>query len=167
MTVSNINLGLEWLAVMADFVGRTRELALFAGRTRAGALRSRWRAPRALPAPARGRRRVGKSRLVETFVERGGARPPCSFTATGAVPAAELLRLAEDAPALKPCPSGKLLVGPRAPARLGRGTPACWRRRFPTISPPLVVLDEVPYLMGRDDAFEGVLQRSWDRLFRA
>jgi len=27
-----------------------------------------------------------------------------------------------------------------------------------------VVLDEVPYLTGHDDAFEGVLQRSWDRL---
>ena len=35
---------------------------------------------------------------------------------------------------------------------------------LPDEQPSVVVIDEVPYLMDRVDAFEGVLQRAWDRL---
>jgi AAA+ ATPase superfamily predicted ATPase len=35
---------------------------------------------------------------------------------------------------------------------------------LPDDSPSVVVIDEVPYLMDRIDAFEGMLQRAWDRL---
>src|SRR5262249_22891251 len=34
---------------------------------------------------------------------------------------------------------------------------------LPDDQPSVVVIDEVPYLMDRVDAFEGVLQRAWDR----
>src|SRR5690606_7389739 len=34
---------------------------------------------------------------------------------------------------------------------------------LPTDRPSVVVIDEVPYLMGGVDAFEGILQRAWDR----
>ena len=33
----------------------------------------------------------------------------------------------------------------------------------PEPGPPVVVIDEVPYLMGRVEGFEGLLQRAWDR----
>lgn len=34
---------------------------------------------------------------------------------------------------------------------------------LPTEEPSIVVLDELPYSMDDDHAFEGVLQRYWDR----
>jgi AAA+ ATPase superfamily predicted ATPase len=145
---------------MADFVGRTRELALLRDeleRVRSGV--GGERPGRCLL--LRGRRRVGKSRLVETFVERAGA-PYLFFTATGAVPAAELLRLAEDAQR-STLPERELLAAAR-PADWGAAL-RLLAAALPDDQPSIVVLDEVPYLMGRDDAFEGVLQRSWDRLF--
>ncbi len=50
-------------------------------------------------------------------------------------------------------------------------TPDQWNAAFrllaeilPDDSPSVVVMDEVPYLMDRIDAFEGMLQRAWDRL---
>jgi AAA+ ATPase superfamily predicted ATPase len=147
-------------AWVADFVGRVRELALLRDefeRVRSGV--GGERPGRCLM--LRGRRRVGKSRLVETFVERVGV-PSLFFTATGAASDAELLRLAEDAER-STLPERELLADAR---------PADWAAAFrllaaalPDDQPSVVVLDEVPYLMGRDDAFEGVLQRSWDRLF--
>ncbi|HEU5429680.1 MAG TPA: DUF234 domain-containing protein [Actinocrinis sp.] len=145
---------------MADFVGRARELALLRDeleRVRSGV--GAERPGRCLL--LRGRRRVGKSRLVETFVERAGA-PYLFFTATGAASAAELLRLAEDAQR-STLPERELLAAAR-PADWGAAL-RLLAAALPDDQPSIVVLDEVPYLMGRDDAFEGVLQRSWDRLF--
>lgn len=145
---------------MADFVGRVRELGLLQEeleRVRSGVGGQRPGCCLLL----RGRRRVGKSRLVETFVERAGV-PSLFFTATGAGTDAELLRLAEDAQR-STLPERELLVD---------GRPADWgaalrllAAALPDDQPSIVVVDEVPYLMGREDAFEGVLQRSWDRLF--
>lgn len=50
-------------------------------------------------------------------------------------------------------------------------TPSQWNAAFrllaeilPDDTPSVVVIDEVPYLMERIDAFEGMLQRAWDRL---
>ncbi len=58
---------------------------------------------------------------------------------------------------------GKALFAEEAPAQ--------WNAAFrllaeilPDDSPSVVVIDEVPYLMERIDAFEGMLQRAWDRL---
>jgi AAA+ ATPase superfamily predicted ATPase len=144
---------------MAEFVGRERELALLGqefARVAAGV--GGERPGRCLM--LRGRRRVGKSRLVEKFVEQSGA-PALFFTATGALPAMELERFAEDAERSS-LPERELLT---------QGRPMDWAgalrllaAALPEDEPSIVVLDELPYLMGRDDAFEGVLQRSWDRL---
>ena len=144
---------------MADFVGRVRELALLRDaleRVRSGVGGER-------PGQClllRGRRRVGKSRLVETFVDRVGG-PALFFTATGAATEAELLRLAEDAQRSS-LPERDLLAQAR-PADWGAAL-RLLAAALPDDQPSIVVMDEVPYLMGRDDAFEGVLQRSWDRL---
>src|SRR6266568_3919703 len=100
---------------MTGFVGRRRELALLdamlaevrelAGSARPGRC-----------VIVRGRRRIGKSALVEEFIEQQQV-PSVFYT-----------------------------------AEIGFGG-----------GPSIVVLDELPYLMDPDGAFESVLQRSWDR----
>ncbi|MFM9449117.1 ATP-binding protein [Streptomyces acidiscabies] len=108
----------------------------------------------------RGRRRVGKSSLVEEFIRKSQA-PYLFFTAAGGSAEDEL---------------GELLDSVAASTLPERGlfseeAPQQWNAAFrllaeilPDDQPSVVVIDEVPYLMDRVDAFEGMLQRSWDRL---
>ena len=108
----------------------------------------------------RGRRRVGKSRLVEVFIEQAGI-PSFWFTATRGE-RTERLRsefVAELA--------GSEL--PHAPD-VGDETPATWATAFRRVAdavsddvPCVVVLDELPWLVEGDDAVEGALQTAWDR----
>ncbi|GAA2637528.1 ATP-binding protein [Streptomyces vastus] len=143
---------------VGDFVGRTRELDTLdreLGKVAAGLDRER-------PGRCvmlRGRRRVGKSRLVERFAERSGA-PFLFYAATGAAPRADLERLSQDAQS-----SNLPLAGLLASAR-----PESWDAAFDVLAAALpkdrasvVVMDEVPYLMDAEGAFEGTLQRAWDR----
>lgn len=143
---------------MAEFIGRTRELDLL-GRELARVAHGVGGERPGRCLLLRGRRRVGKSRLVETFADQADA-PFLFFTATGGDGRQELARLAADA-GRSSLPQGALLANAR---------PADWGSALEllTVALPddrasIVVIDEVPYLMGRDDAFEGVLQRSWDR----
>ncbi|NUK25235.1 ATP-binding protein [Streptomyces lunaelactis] len=147
---------------MADFVGRRSELATLdreldkvasgIGRERPGRC-----------VVLRGRRRVGKSRLVERFAERSGV-PFLFYAATGASLQMELERLAHDAQTSS-LPQAGLLSAAR---------PANWDAAFDVLAAALphdrasvVVLDEVPYLMDTAGAFEGMLQRAWDRVLEA
>lgn len=107
----------------------------------------------------RGRRRVGKSRLVERFAERSGV-PFLFHAATGASPEADLIRLTRDAQ-VSNLPLAHLMSAAR---------PHNWDAAFdvlaaalPADQPSVLVIDEVPYLMDEDRAFEGMLQRAWDR----
>lgn len=107
----------------------------------------------------RGRRRVGKSRLIETFVERSGV-PSLYFTASAGSVAAEIGRFRQDAQESS-LPARDLVTA---------SNPTDWAAALhvlaaalPTEEPSIVVLDELPYLMDDDHAFEGVLQRYWDR----
>ncbi|MFF4250846.1 ATP-binding protein [Streptomyces sp. NPDC001663] len=144
---------------MGDFVGRTRELETLdreLGKVASGVGGER-------PGRCvmlRGRRRVGKSRLVEQFAERSGA-PFLFYAAAGASPRADLERLGQDAQV-----SNLLSAGLLASAR-----PASWDAAFDVLAAALphdrasvVVMDEVPYLMDAEGAFEGTLQRAWDRV---
>ncbi|UED86299.1 ATP-binding protein [Streptomyces profundus] len=108
----------------------------------------------------RGRRRVGKSTLVEEFLARA-AVPHLFFTAAGGSAEDELAELV-DAVANSSLPDRSLFT---------EETPSQWNAAFrllaeilPDDAPSVVVIDEVPYLMERVDAFEGMLQRAWDRL---
>jgi hypothetical protein len=92
----------------------------------------------------RGRRRVGRSRLVERFAERSGA-PFLFYAATGVSPRNDLARLARDAQA-----STLPMAGLVAAAR-----PESWDAAFdvPAMALPadrasVLIIDEVPYLMG-------------------
>ncbi|WP_305786596.1 ATP-binding protein [Symbioplanes lichenis] len=107
----------------------------------------------------RGRRRIGKSSLVEALVDRADA-PAVFFTASGAPDAVEL-------PAFLDAVSGSTL-----PEReiFAEATPGNWSAALrqlagilPDDRPSIVVLDEVPYLVEQVEAFEGMLQRAWDR----
>lgn len=107
----------------------------------------------------RGRRRVGKSRLIEVFAERSDM-PFLYFTATGEGGEVELAHFAESA------------IDSSLPGRdlLAAAHPANWREALrlltaalPDDRPSIVVLDELPYLVDEAHRFEGVLQMSWDR----
>ncbi len=141
------------------FVGRTAELE------RLAALFGTVGDPaRDLPGVAvmlRGRRRVGKSRLVEVFCERSGA--PFVFfqadqgasAAAGQAAFAEAIRWSE-------LPGKDLFEE-------GTAWPT-WSAFFrqlaaalPADQPSIVVIDELPWLLESDEALEGALQTAWDR----
>ena len=144
---------------MVDFVGRRQELATLERELQKVAAGVGGERPGRC-VMLRGRRRVGKSRLVERFAERSGA-PFLFYAATGASPRIDLARLARDAQA-----STLQLAGLVAAAR-----PESWDAAFDVLAAALpadrasvLVIDEVPYLMDADGAFEGMLQRGWDRV---
>jgi uncharacterized protein len=111
----------------------------------------------------RGRRRVGKSRLIEVFSQKAHASgtPTFWFTCTeGESPAAEreqfVNELAESG--LAHCDE------------VGGDAPGTWHIAFRRLAdaladdrPSIVVIDELPWLTGQDRAAEGSLQTTWDR----
>jgi uncharacterized protein len=109
----------------------------------------------------RGRRRVGKSRLVEVFCERSGA-PFVFFQASqGASAAAGQAAFAEairwsGLPNRDLFPEGA--TWPTWSAFFRQLTAA-----LPDERPSIVVIDELPWLLESDDALEGELQTAWDR----
>ena len=143
---------------MVDFIGRARELELLS-RELASVNNATGRERPGRCLLLRGRRRVGKSRLVETFADRAGA-PFLYFTASGSDTTSQLARFAADAERSS-LPQARLLAGAR-PADWGAALELL-AATLPDDRASVVVFDEVPYLMGKDDEFEGTLQRSWDR----
>ncbi|MFI6580130.1 ATP-binding protein [Embleya sp. NPDC050493] len=144
---------------MLRFIGRKRELHTL--RNTLDEVRSAVGAAR--PGQCvlmRGRRRVGKSTLVEEFL-RQAAVPYLFFTAGGGSAEDELAELL-DAMNQSTLPDHSVFA---------EEAPTQWNAAFrllaeilPDDTPSVVVIDEVPYLMERVDAFEGMLQRAWDRL---
>jgi AAA+ ATPase superfamily predicted ATPase len=142
-----------------NFVGRARELKLLTDLAATVSSTSRTGRPgKALL--IRGRRRVGKSRLIEEFVERSEL-PHVYFTAVGGSRVQDLasftLALAES-------------TLPQAGLASGFASPQTWDAAFgllaqalPTDAPSVVVLDEMPYLVREDPTFEGSLQKAFDR----
>jgi hypothetical protein len=108
----------------------------------------------------RGRRRVGKSRLVQVFCERSGV-PSVYFQAShGAHPAAE--RAAFAAAVLDSDLPGRDLFA------AGTVLPT-WMSFFRQLAAALpgetrsiVVIDELPWLLEADPTLEGTLQTAWD-----
>ncbi|MFJ7075379.1 ATP-binding protein [Streptomyces sp. NPDC098781] len=140
----------------ASFVGRRTELALLRKRL------DRVTADSAGTAVAmRGRRQVGKSRLVQEFCDRAG-RPYVFFTATkGASPVEGI------ADFMAELRESSL---PTDPELVPRTAPTNWPDAFRALAallpdtPSIVVLDELPWLSEQDPVFDGALQTAWDRL---
>lgn len=107
----------------------------------------------------RGRRQIGKSRLVEEFIRRSQARA-VFYTASRQSSAAELRSFGEqlaasasDGPAIT---AGSLGSWEAALAVLA-GDAAAERQ------PLVVVIDELPFLIESEPAIEAILQKQWDR----
>lgn len=109
----------------------------------------------------RGRRRVGKSTLVEEFLLGAGIPHVFFACSRGGAPEEELAAFLSELEQSDLPAAGELSEGLRpdswaAAFRLVAGT-------APDDEPIAVVLDEFPWLTERDPAIEGVLQTAWDR----
>lgn len=106
----------------------------------------------------RGRRRVGKSRLVEEFVVRTGL--PYVYYAASGRPVREELRGFADDVASSSLPDAALFRDVEL---------SSWEGALRLLASALpeggsvVVLDELPYLAAADTGFEGALQKMFDR----
>nr|WSZ97475.1 AAA family ATPase [Streptomyces sp. NBC_00857] len=144
---------------MNGFVGRRRELGLLEDLLRP--VRTGGRGGR--PGRAvliRGRRRVGKSRLVEEFLERSGL-PHVFFTAVGGSKEEDLAGFTTEL-AASPLPDAARVTDFAAP-RSWDAALSMLAASLPTDTPSVVVLDEMPYLVREDPSFEGSLQKAFDR----
>lgn len=139
---------------MATFVGRDSEMAALQAeldRTRrTGGGRFVW---------MRGRRRVGKSRLVQEFCDRSQARY-CFYQAPRRPHAEALADFVETAAhstlaAAETFESVTYDSWPAALRAAARGATAS--------DPAVVVIDELPYLTELDPGFAADLQKAWDR----
>lgn len=110
----------------------------------------------------RGRRQVGKSTVVERFVE--SANTPYVFvTGVYSAPLSRQLDYATTAitESNRPLPDAELLT---------QSTATSWRDWLGRLAiagrhgPVIAVLDEFPWLAGADPAIEGELQAQWDRI---
>jgi uncharacterized protein len=140
------------------FRGRAGDLALLDGRLRL-VVEGRG-SSRGTAVVVTGRRRVGKSRLVQEFCDRSGL-PYVIFQATrGRTAAAERADFTS-AIAQSSLPDGRLVAGTR---------PEDWNHALRTLvaalpndAPSIAVIDEVPWIVEQDAEFEGALQTVWDR----
>ena len=141
---------------MSGFIGRKTELGLLAKRL------ERVRTSGAGTAVAvRGRRQIGKSRLVQEFCDR--SKVPYLFSAAtkGASPVEAVSTLMTD------LMESKLPVDPETIPAVAEGS---WPDAFKALAaslpsrPTIVVLDELPWLAEQDTLFDGALQTAWDRL---
>jgi AAA+ ATPase superfamily predicted ATPase len=136
-----------------EFFGRERELAQ---------LRRWWDALESGSGQClivRGRRRVGKSRLIEEFARRLDA-PTLFFTASNLSATQELHNFTQS-----------VLASGLPDADAFGAEPATWdgalrmlAQILPEDRPSIVVLDELPYLTEHVAGFEGTLQTVWDRI---
>jgi hypothetical protein len=144
--------------VVVNFVGRQTELRLLHKRldrvTTSGD---------GAAIAIRGRRQVGKSRLVQEFCDRADV-PYLYFAATKGASAVEsvsafLAELADSSLAA----AGRTLQ----PTGVTGGWPDAFRVLDAALpeAPSVVVLDEVPWLAEQDEVFDGALQTAWDRLW--
>ena len=143
---------------VAGFVGRRRELAALDG------LIAEVRDGLGTARPGRcviirGRRRIGKSALVEEFIDQN--RAPAVFYTAEIGFGGDLLAEFTEVVRLSSLPDADVF----AEAIPGNWTAALRQLAgiLPDDRPSVVVLDEVPYLMDPAGSFESVLQRSWDR----
>jgi len=108
----------------------------------------------------RGRRRVGKSRLVEEFLKRAKV-PYLFFTASRQTPERELSLFAEELASSR-LPAAEMA---RSGVRFDswEAALAMIAQTADTMSPAVLVLDEFSYLVEQDLSIEATLQKVWDR----
>lgn len=140
---------------MQGFVGRSRDLGVL--RAELAAVRETGSGRFVL---VRGRRRVGKTWLIEEFIEREQL-PHVFFGASRRTPEREL-RLFAQSLAISGLPVSNAADGLAFDdwgAALTTATAGTDRAR-----PTTIVIDEFPYLAGDDPGVEGSIQAAWDRI---
>lgn len=142
---------------MTEFVGRAEELARLERQLTAV------REGEARLVSVRGRRQVGKSRLVSTFVERSGLPQLFVTGSRQATLTADLESFRQDVMLNCTLPGVELLAA---------GGYTTWEQALravhaalPPDGPAVVVLDEFPWLLRNDQGLDGTLQKLWDREF--
>jgi AAA+ ATPase superfamily predicted ATPase len=145
--------------VPTGFIGREAELGLLSNR-----LDRVVASGTAIAVAIRGRRQVGKSRLVQEFCDRSGV--PYFFYA-GTKGESPVGSITSWVTAIRD--SGLPLNRDAVPdAGSGSGSwPDAFRILYNAMpeGPSIVVIDEVPWLAEQDEVFDGALQTAWDRLF--
>jgi uncharacterized protein len=147
---------------LVEFQGRREDLALLDRQLRV--VRDAIATTAGQAVIVTGRRRVGKSRLVQEFCNRSGV-PYVVFQASrGRNPAAERADFV-GALAHSTLPAADLATG---------AVGADWHHILrvaavvvPDQTPSIIVIDEVPWLVEQDREFEGALQTVWDRYLSA
>lgn len=143
---------------MPDFVGRTKDIAVLnrlleeVRRSSSGRLIA-----------LRGRRQVGKSRLIEVFCERSSVSVIYFQATRKRAPGAEIdefRRLASRSLGDR----GSVLAAARF--RSWDGALAAVAEAV-VEQPTIVVIDELPWLIEQDASVEGALQTAWDRYLKA
>ncbi|PZG26603.1 ATPase [Spongiactinospora gelatinilytica] len=141
---------------MSGFVGRRTELAVLRKR-----LDHVTATATGVAVTLRGRRQVGKSRLVQEFCDRAGV-PYFYFTATkGMSPVESAERFSTD------LRDSRL---PTDPEQVPTVTSGNWTDALRVLAgalpsrPSIVVIDELPWPAEQDEVFDGALQTAWDRL---
>ncbi|MEU7140979.1 ATP-binding protein [Nocardia sp. NPDC046473] len=142
----------------SGFVGRGVELGLL--RTR---LQRVAESRRGVAVAIRGRRQVGKSRLVQEFCNAAEV-PYLYFTATKGMPVSESLAMF-----LAELKCSRIAPAPETlPESIGGGWTDAFRLLATALpdTPTVVVIDELPWLAEQDTVFDGALQTAWDRLLQ-
>jgi AAA+ ATPase superfamily predicted ATPase len=142
---------------VSEFVGRTDELTRLDRHLQA----VRAGEPRLLS--VRGRRQVGKSRLISEFVARSGLPQLFVTGSRQASLAGDLESFRQDAVLNCTLPGADLLTA--SPFPTWEQALRTVRAALPQDGPAIIVLDELPWLLQRDPGLDGTLQKLWDRHF--
>jgi uncharacterized protein len=111
----------------------------------------------------RGRRQIGKSRLVEEFIERSGARA-VFYTASRQSAAGELRSFSEQIAASTSDGAAVAAAGPIGSWEAALSIAASGASAQ---QPVVLVIDELPFLIESEPAIEGIIQKQWDRRLEA
>jgi AAA+ ATPase superfamily predicted ATPase len=143
--------------VGVDFIGRDQQLAWLDARLAEVRTRGEGRL-----LSVRGRRQVGKSRLVEEFIRRSGVRSVFCTATQGS--ADEELEGFRQAVASSPTQAAALAAA--GPLGSWEAALAILAGEATADDPVLIVLDEFPYLVGSEPRIEATLQSAWRTLER-
>ncbi|MFC0712598.1 ATP-binding protein [Cellulomonas biazotea] len=142
---------------VSGFVGRSRELAILTSLLET--VRTGRRADPGVALTLRGRRRVGKSRMVDEFLRRTDV-PSVYFQAARHAPLADELAELTRAVVGSTLPDAVAAAG-TAPTTVTAAL-TLLAAALPADTPSVVVVDELPWLLERVPGGAGELQRVWD-----
>jgi AAA+ ATPase superfamily predicted ATPase len=107
----------------------------------------------------RGRRQIGKSRLVEEFIRRSGV--DAVFYTASKQSGDDELRIFGEQLALLDTPGGR--IAQAGPVGSWEAALSMAATGASVEAPIIIVIDELPFLIESESAIEAILQKQWDR----